>query len=130
MRRDLKSEPQTILKTEKEKGLISGLKTAGCYTLGAINILGIPGFAIAGCVTKGIGLPFDENSKINKVGDIYFEAIKSTPKFFNEIPERVKETIITGSETKYDIYDEETIYYSNGEVEKRMINIRHQVVSN
>ena len=129
VRRDLKGVPETILKTEKEKGFMGGLKTAGAYGLGVLNIIYTPIHLVGAGVCKGIGLGFDENSTINELGDAYFEAIKKTPWAFKELPDELKDTIITGSETRYEIYDEETIYYSNGEIEKRKINIRQQVVS-
>lgn len=67
---------------------------------------------------------------MNKLGDASIEAIKDTPTFFTDLPEKFKSDVITSSETHYDIYDLEIIYYSNKEIEKRIINIRHKTIKN
>lgn len=130
IRRDIKGEIKTILKTQKESGIVAGLKKVGCYGLGVLETICIPVSYIDGAICKGIGLAFDNNSLINQMGDDCLSIHKIIPKFFTELPEEVLNTEITGSETHYDLFDLEITYYSNGEVEKKIINIRPQVISN
>ena len=48
-------------------------------------------------------------------------------KFCNEIPDKIN-TKITGSESHYDVFDLEIIYYSDKSTTRRILNIRHKVV--
>ena len=128
--KDQKGNPENILKKQSKTGFIAGLQRMGFYTLGVVNVVNTPAWLLASGVCKGIGLAFDKNSLINQAGDMYFELAKGTPKFFGEIPEENIGTEIIGSETRYNIYDLEIIYYSNGEVEKNIINVRPQVITN
>lgn len=130
LRKDLKRDIKNILKTEKESGIITGLKKFGCYVGGVINAIDTPLYLALGGITKGIGLAFKDESLINRIGDASFEAIKSTPKYFTEFPDNIKDTRIIGSETRYDIFDLDITYYSNGEVEQKIINVRPQVIRN
>ena len=130
VKRDIKGDVETILKTKKESGILAGLKRVGFGALGVLNAIESPLYLAASGVCKGVGLAFDKNSTINEIGDMYLELAKGTPKFFGEIPEQYMETIITGSETKYDLFDLEIIFYSNGEVEQNIINVRHKVITN
>lgn len=53
------------------------------------------------------------------------------PEFFTKLPDEVLDTKITGSETHYDLFDLEIIYYSNGEVSPgKIFNVRPQIISN
>ena len=128
--KDQKGNPENILKRQSKTGFIAGLQRLGFYSLGVCNAISTPAWLLGTGVCKGIGLAFDENSSINKIGDIYFELVKGTPKFFGEIPEENIGTEIIGSETRYDIYDLQIIYYSNGEIEHNIINVRPQVITN
>lgn len=67
VRRDLKGEIKTILKKEKETGIVAGLKKAGCYGLGVLEAISVPIYYIDGAILKGIGLAFDNESFINKM---------------------------------------------------------------
>ena len=123
----LKGDIKTIVKTEKEKGFVAGLKKAGCYGLGVLETMMIPIYLVDGVIFKGIGLPFDNNSFINECGDLMLGVPRRIPEyFFQTMPEEVLDTKIIGYETHYDIYDLEIIYYSNGQVERNIINIRPQ----
>ena len=126
-RRDMKGDIKTILKTQKEKGIVAGLKKAGCYGIGVFEGIYMPVHYINGAIFKGIGLAFD-NNRFNKAGDIFLNVHNVIPKFFTELPEEVLNTEITGSETHYELFDLEITYYSNGEVENKIINIRPQVI--
>ena len=128
--KDQKGDISNIIKKEKEKGVLAGLKTAGCYAFGIGNIIDIPLYLGIAGACKLIGLPFNDNSFVNKMGDASIECIKHIPTFFTDLPEKVKSDVITSSETHYDIYDLEIIYYSNKEIENRIINIRHKVIKN
>ena len=130
IRRDIKGDVKTILKKQKESGFVAGLKKAGCYGLGALTTISLPLAYLDGVIYKGIGLPFDNNSFINEAGDAFLRYHELIPYCFTQMPEEVLKTEITGSETHYDLFDLEIIYYSNGEVEKNFINIRPQVISN
>lgn len=129
-RENIKGDVKTILKTQKETGIVAGLKKAGCYGLGVLEGISLPVLYVDGLIYKGIGLAFDNNSWINKLGDGFLNAHNIIPKFFTELPEEVLNTEIIGSETHYDLFDLEIIYYSNGEVENKIINIRPQVIKN
>ena len=118
IRKDIKGEIKTILKTQKESGVVAGLKKVGCYGLGVLEAIMLPTYYILG---------LDDNSAINQLGDMFLNIHKFIPKCFTELPEEVLNTEITGSETHYDLFDLEITYYSNGEVEKKIINIRPQV---
>ena len=124
--KDLKGESKVKLIREKKTGFMAGLKRAGYYAGGILNGYMSPGFLFYSGVFKGIGLAFDKNSYINRMGDSLLNMALENSKFLTEYVG----TKITGSETHYDIYDEETIYYSNGEIEKRKIHIRPQVIRN
>ena len=103
------------------------MKKAGCYGLGVLTAISLPGLYIDGVIFKGIGLAFDKNSFIED-GDAYLSAHKLVVDSFTEMPDRVLDTKITGSEVHYDIYDMEIPYYSNGEIgPAKIYNIRHQV---
>ena len=131
VRRDLKGDIKTILKTEKETGIVAGLKKAGCYGLGVLEAIAVPVYYIDGVICKGIGLAFDNNSTINQMGDQLLGIHNIIPKFFTELPDDVLDTKITGSETHYDLFDLEIPYYSNGEIgPSKIFNIRHQIISN
>ena len=110
----------------KEKGFLAGLKTLGSYTFGVINALDTPLYLLLAGTCKTIGLPFDDDSMINKIGDGYIEAIKTTPEFFNKIPEELN-TKIVGSETHYDEFDVEFTYWSDKSITQRIFNVRHRV---
>ena len=125
-----KGQISNIIKKEKEKGILAGLKTAGCYAYGAVQILDTPLYLGIAGVCKVIGLPFDDNSFINKLGDASIQCIKEIPEIFTDFPEKVKNDVIIGSVTLYDIYDLEIIYYSNKEIEKIIKNIRHEAIQN
>jgi len=114
------------LKKEREGGFIAGLKTLGSYTLGVINALETPAYLLGAGVCKTIGLPFDDNSTINEVGDSYIKFIKATPMFFNEIPDEWN-TKIVGSETHYDEFDVELTYWSDKSITQRIFNVRHRI---
>ena len=75
-------------------------------------------------------MAFDKNSTVNEIGDMYFEAVKANPQCFTKLPGKLIGTETTGSETRYDIYDLETIYYSNGDIEHNIFNVRLQVITN
>lgn len=128
--KDQKGDPENILKKQLKTGFIPFLKRAGCYAWGIANAIETPIWLILSGTCKGIGLAFDENSAINQMGDGYFELAKATPKMFKEIPDEFIGEEIIGSVTKYDIYDLEIIYYSNLEIVKNIINVRHHVESN
>ena len=114
--KDQKGNPDNILKRQIKSGFIAGLKRVGCYIIGVINVLGIPAYLLSSGVCKGICLAFDKNSTVNEIGDMYFEAVKATPQCFTKLPGKLIGTETIGSETRYDIYDLETIYYSNGDL--------------
>ena len=119
---------KSILKKEKESGFFAGLKKLGCYGLGVLEAAMVPVYMIDGVICKGIGLPFDKNSKINEMGDAFFKTPEIVPKFFTELPDRFLETKITGSEVHFDLFDIEYTFYSNGEKDQKIFNIRHQVI--
>ena len=125
--KDQKGDISNVLKKEKDRGFLAFLKTAGCYALGVLNIVETPAYLAAGGISKLIGLPFDDDSFINQLGDVYLEAPKNSLKFFNEIPDEIN-TKITGSESHYDVFDLEITYYSDKSTTRRILNIRHQVV--
>jgi len=125
---DLKGDIKKILKTEKETGLIAGLKKAGCYGLGVLEAICLPASYIDGVIFKGIGLTLDKNSFFNEAGDACLSLHNFVADCFTELPDKVLDTKITGSEVHYDIYDMEIPYYSNGEIgPAKIYNIRHQV---
>ena len=127
----MKGDIKTILKTEKEAGIVAGLKKAGCYTLGVLETIAVPAYYTDGVICKGIGLAFDKDSFVNEMGNLCLGIHNIIPKFFAELPESVSDTKITGSETHYDLFDLEIPYYSNGEVGPyKIFNIRHQIISN
>ena len=109
---------------------MAGLRRAGCFAAGILKTQFVPYELLCSGLCKGIGLAFDKDSYINRLGDFFLKDVLETPKYFTEYPDRAVGTKITGSETHYDIYDEETIYYSNGEIEKRKIHIRPQAIRN
>ena len=127
--KDQKGKTSLKLKVEKDKSVVAKLKTAGCYTLGVFTAIGTPYYFFAGGVSKLIGLPFNENSFINRLGNTLIETPKITPKLFKEIPENMNEKI-TGLETHYDIYDVEKIYWSDESITQKIFNVRHQIISN
>ena len=124
--KDQKMNISNELKKEKEKGFVAGLKTLGSYVLGVVNAVDTPVYLLAARTCKLIGLPFDDDSLINKVGDGYIEAVKGTPKFFNEIPDEWN-TKIVGSETHYDECDVEFTYWSDKSITQRIFNVRHKI---
>jgi len=128
VKRDVKGNEKTVLKKEKESGFFAGLKTLGCYGLGVLGVAMAPQCMLNGLVYKGIGLTFDNNS-LNHYGDRFLYAPGLIPKFFTDIPERLNTKII-GSEVHYDLYDVEDTYYSNGEKDQKIFNIRPQVIKN
>ena len=99
IRRNIKGDVKTILKKQKESGFVAGLKKAGCYGLGALTTIYLPLAYLDGVIYKGIGLPFDNNSFINKAGDAFWRAHELIPYCFTQMPEEVLKTEITGSET-------------------------------
>ena len=86
-----------------------------------------PAYLAAGGISKLIYLPFDNDSFINQLGDLYLEAPKNSLKFFNEIPDKIN-TKITGSESHYNVFDLEITYYSDKSTTRRILNIRHKVI--
>ena len=110
----------------KEEGFLAGLKTLGSYALGVYNAIETPIYLLAAGTCKAIGLPFNNDSLINKVGDVYIEAIKKTPEFFNEIPDKWN-TKILGSITHYDEFDVEINYWSDESITHNIINVRHRM---
>jgi len=127
--KDQKGDPENIVKKQLKTGFVPFLKRTGCYALGLMNIIDTPIYLALSGVCKTIGLAFDENSTINKVGDAYLKAIKETPDIFTKYPEKYIGQEIISSVTKYDIYDLEIIYYSNLEIEKNIKNIRHKEIN-
>ena len=109
---------------------MAGLRRAGCFAAGIFKTQFVPYELLCSGLCKGIGLAFDKNSYINRLGDSILKDVLETPKYFKGYPDILEPTKITGSETHYDIYDEETVYYSNGEIEKRKIHIRPQDIRN
>jgi hypothetical protein len=126
VKRDVKGNEKTVLKTEKESGFFAGLKTLGCYGLGFLGAAMGPPNILNGWVYKGIGLAFD-NNLLNHYDNEFLNTPGLIPKFFTEIPERLNTKII-GSEVHYDLYDVEDTYYSNGEKEQKIFNVRPQVI--
>jgi hypothetical protein len=76
-----------------------------------------------GGASKLIGLPFDEDSYINKLSKESLEAPKNSLKLFNEIPDKLN-TKITGMELHYKVYDLEIIKWSDKSETRRMFNVR------
>ena len=130
LKKDLKGESKNIdirdIIRENETGFMAGLRRAGCFATGIFKTQFVPYELLCSGLCKGIGLAFDKNSYINRMGDSLLNMALENSEFLTEYVG----TNITGSETHYDIYDEETIYYSNGEIEKRKIHIRPQVIRN
>ena len=125
--KDQKGDISNVLKKEKDQGFVAGLKTAGCYALGVVNLIGTPAHLAVGGVSKLIGLPFDDDSLVNVLANTYLEMPKNSLKLFNEIPDELN-TKITGSESHYDIFDLEKTYWSDKSVTQKIFNVRHQVV--
>ena len=46
------------------------------------------------------------------------------------MPDKVLNTKITGSEVHYDLFDVKDTYYSNGDKDQKIFNIRPQVIKN
>ena len=128
VKRDVKGNEKTVLKTEKESGFFAGLKKLGCYGLGVLGAAMTPQCMLNGLVYKGIGLAFD-NDSLNHCGNEFLNTPRLIPKLFTDIPERLNTKII-GSEVHYDLYDVEDTYYSNGEKEQKVFNVRPQVIKN
>ena len=126
VKRDVKGNEKTVLKTEKESGFFAGLKTLGCYGLGFLGAAMGPPNILNGWVYKGIGLAFD-NNLLNHYDNEFLNTPRLIPKLFTDIPERLNTKII-GSEVHYDLYDVEDTYYSNGEKEQKIFNVRPQVI--
>ena len=124
--KDQRGDPVTIIQKQLKTGFVPFLKRIGCYAWGTLNAINTPTYLLLSGACKTIGLAFDENSTVNKMGNVYLECIKYTPQIFTKCPEELIGKEITGSITKYDIYDLEIIYYSNLEIEKNIKNIRHQ----
>ena len=110
----------------KEEGFLAGLKTLGSYALGVYNILATPGELLYAGTCKVIGLPFKDDSFINKLGDVYLTMAKKTPEFFNEIPERWN-TKTLGEIIHYDEYDVEITYWSDKSITENIFNVRHRM---
>jgi len=126
IKKDIKGDISKMNIEKREEGFIAGLKTTGCYVLGAFNVLETPAWLLGAGVCKVIGLPFDDDSFINKCGDIYTTLAKSTPKFFKEIPDEVN-TKLVGCEIHYDIFDLELTYWSDKTITTKVFNVRHKV---
>ena len=110
----------------KEEGFMAGLKTLGSYALGVYNVLATPGELLYAGTCKVIGLPFNKDSFINKLGDEFITLAKKTPEFFTEIPDKWN-TKILGSITHYDEYDVEINYWSDKSITQEIINVRHRM---
>ena len=123
IRKDIKGDISKINIEKKEEGFIAGLKTLGCYVLGALNVLETPAWLLGAGVCKVIGLPFDDDSFVNELGDDYMNFAKATPKLFNEIPDKVN-TQIVGCELYYDIFDLELTYWSDKSITRKIFNVR------
>ena len=126
IKKDQKKDISSELIKEKEEGFVAGLKTLGSYALGVYNAITTPINLLAAGTCKVIGLPFDDDSIINQIGDGYIEIAKGTPKFFNAIPDKWN-TKIVGSETHYDEFDVEFTYWSDKSITQRIFNVRHRV---
>lgn len=124
--KDIKGDIKKMNIEKKEKGFLAGLKTAGCYLLGGLNALQTPAWLLGTGVCKLVGLPFDDNSAVNVLGDGYFDLVKATPKFFKEIPDKVN-THIVGCELHYDVYDLELTYWSDNSTTTKIFNVRPKV---
>ena len=127
--KDQKGDVSNVLKTEIEKGFLASLKTLGCYTLGFGNILATPIYLLEGGACKLVGLPFEKDSYINKLGDHFISRLEKTDDLIEKLPNKLN-TKIVGTETSYDLYDLEVTYWSNGTLTYRKLNIRPQVILN
>ena len=76
-----------------------------------------------------MGLPFEKDSYINKLGDHFISRIEKTDDLIEKLPNKLN-TKIVGTETSYDLYDLEVTYWSNGTLTYRQLNIRPQVILN
>ena len=96
---------------------------------GFYNTIETPFYLVAGGISKLIGLPFSDNSFINRMGHLPLGDPMLTSMLFNEIPENMNKKI-NGSETHYDIFDIEKIYWSDESITQTVFNVRHQIISN
>ena len=92
--KDQKGDVSNKLIEIRETGLMAGLKTAGCYTFGALVIVLSPYYLLDAGICKLIGLPFDDDSFFNKSGDISIDLLKDIPRYFTEIPDELNTKII------------------------------------
>ena len=125
--KDQKSEISTKLIKGKDKGVLAGLKTFGCYTLGVVNLFNTPTIALLGGASKLISLPFDDDSVLNKFTQNCIDTIKLTPKCFNELPDQVNTKII-GAKSSYILYDLEIFTWSDNTKTYNKINERPQLI--
>lgn len=116
---------EKIIEKEKEKGLKAVLRKIGSYALGVICAVSVPGNAMIGGACKLIGLPFDEYSAINEIANSQLSFYKYVPKFFNEYSDNYVD-VIKG--VKYEKYDIEKKYYSDGFVEINKINVKTEKI--
>ena len=122
-KKDIKGDFSKINIEKKEEGFIAGLKTVGYYMLGALNVLETPAWLLGAGACKLIGLPFDDDSFVNELGDDYVNLAKATPKFFKEIPDKAN-TKIVGCEVHYNLYDLELTYWSDKSITRKIFNVR------
>ena len=125
--KDQKSEISTKLIKGKDKGVLAGLKTFGCYTLGVVNLFNTPTIALLGGASKLISLPFDDDSVLNKFSQNCIDTIKLTPKCFNELPDQVN-TKVVGAKASYILYDLEIFTWSDNTKTYNIINERPQEI--
>ena len=102
--KDQKSDISKELIKVKDKGVLAGLKTLGCYALGVTNAIYTPAYALLGGASKLISLPFEDDSVFNKFSQNCMDTIEYTSVCFNELPDQVN-TKVVGAKASYILYD-------------------------